>query len=100
MDGALLDAALNRPRHLYVYEDPSLPRLAAAYAFGFTGDHPFRDGNKRVALAAVDVFLRLNGHELTATEILAAAHIERLAAGQITEDTRADWIEANFSPLS
>lgn len=100
VDGALLDAALNRPRHLYVYEDPNLPRLAAAYAFGFTGDHPFRDGNKRVALAAVDVFLRLNGYELTVTEILAATYIERLAAGQISEDRLAAWIEANSSPLS
>ncbi|MDD3448148.1 MAG: type II toxin-antitoxin system death-on-curing family toxin [Gammaproteobacteria bacterium] len=95
VDEALLDAALNRPRHLYAYEDPSLPRLAAAYAFGFTGNHPFKDGNKRVALAAIDVFLRLNGRQLTAAEALAAAVIERLAAGQVTEAALTGWIEAH-----
>lgn len=99
VDEALLDAALNRPRHLYAYEDPSLPRLAAAYAFAFTGNHPFKDGNKRVALAAIDVFLRLNGRRLTAAESLAAAVIERLAAGQVSEAMLADWIAAHSRSL-
>jgi len=35
--------------------------MAAAYLFHLAGNHPFVDGNKRVALAAALVFLRLNG---------------------------------------
>jgi len=51
--------------NLYGYGEPSLARLAAAYAFGIARNHPFVDGNKRVAFAVMDVFLRINGYRLT-----------------------------------
>lgn len=92
-----LEAALARPRHLLVYADapPTLARLAAAYGFALARGHCFPDGNKRVALAIIDVFLRLNGRELTATEENAASTIQELAAGELTEAALADWIDSN-----
>lgn len=63
----MLSASLARPQHLFAYSDSaSLFDLAAAYAFGLAKNHAFVDGNKRIALAVIDVFLRLNGYELVA----------------------------------
>ena len=95
-----LEAALGRPVNLHAYAEtkPSLPRLAAAYGFALARGHCFADGNKRVALAIIDVFLRLNGAELTAGEMDAADTIQSLAAGELTEDQLADWIAANSGP--
>lgn len=57
-DGGLLESALFRPRTGY-YED--LAEMAAALFESLLMNHPFVDGNKRVAFFATDVFLRLNG---------------------------------------
>jgi len=40
--------------------------MAAAYLFHICQNHPFVDGNKRVAFAVIDVFLRINGYSITA----------------------------------
>jgi death-on-curing protein len=72
-----------------------MPRLAAAYGFALARGHCFPDGNKRVALAIIDVFLRMNGMELTADEPDAVSTIQSLAAGDLTEDQLAEWISAN-----
>ena len=92
-----LEAALGRPVNLHAYsESPqTLPRLAAAYGFVLARGHCFPDGNKRVALAVVDVFLRMNGMALTADELDAVSTIQLLAAGDLTEDELAEWIAAN-----
>jgi len=92
-----LEAALGRPVNLHAYsESPqTLPRLAAAYGFALARGHCFPDGNKRVALAVVDVFLRMNGMALTADELDAVSTIQLLAAGDLTEDELAEWIAAN-----
>lgn len=99
-DEAALDAALARARHKHQYGEPSLAELAAAYAFGIARSHPFADGNKRVALSCADVFLRLNGRRLTATEVDAVATFVELAAGGLDEDALAEWIEHRSEPLS
>ena len=92
-----LEAALGRPVNLHAYSKspPTLPRLAAAYGFALARGHCFHDGNKRVALAIIDVFLRMNGMELTADELDAVSTIQSLAAGDLTEDQLAEWITAN-----
>jgi len=46
----------------------------------------------RIALAVIDVFLQLNGRELTAEEVDAAETIQSVAAGKLTEDELAAWI--------
>ena len=99
-DANLLEAALARPRNLLAYGKPSLAELAAAHGFAFARDHPFVDGNKRMALAAIDVFLRLNGRELTAPEANAAATIQVLADGRLSERELARWVDENSKRLT
>ncbi len=60
-DLGLLESALYRPQSGY-YED--LAAMAAALFESMLMNHPFVDGNKRVAFFATDVFLRLNGWRL------------------------------------
>jgi len=60
-DPGLLESALFRPRTGY-YAD--LAEMAAALFESLIMNHPFIDGNKRVAFFATDVFLRLNGYKL------------------------------------
>lgn len=61
-DPGLLESALYRPRSGY-YQD--LPEMAAALFESLINNHPFVDGNKRVAFFATDVFLRINGWKLS-----------------------------------
>ena len=60
-DLGLLESALHRPQTGY-YAD--LAEMAAALFESLIMNHPFIDGNKRVAFFATDVFLRLNGYKL------------------------------------
>jgi len=84
-----------RPRNLLAYGEPRLTDLAAAYAFGIVRNHPFIDGNKRVALVAIVAFLDINGWQFTADEPNAKVTIERLAASEIDEAILAKWIAEN-----
>jgi death-on-curing protein len=93
----LLQSSLARPQQLLAYggSSPSLAQLAAAYGFALARNHCFDDGNKRIALAVIDVVLRINGSGLSATEEDAADTIRRLATGELTESDLAAWISAN-----
>ena len=98
-DRGLLSSALDRPRNRWAYEQPTLAELAAAYAFGIARNHPFIDGNKRVAFMAAYTFLGLNDHRLTATESDAAITFLALAAGELEEVALADWIAAYLDEI-
>ena len=63
-DGGLLEAALFRPQTGY-YKD--IVEEAAALMESLATSHCFIDGNKRVAFAVTDVFLRINGFQLLAS---------------------------------
>ncbi len=62
-DEALLESATLTPQATAFGDSPfrDLVEVAAAYLFYLCGNHPFIDGNKRVAMVAPIVFLRLNG---------------------------------------
>lgn len=91
-----LESAVARPRNRFVYEpEVSLERLAAAYGFGLARNHPFADGNKRVAVLAVAVFLALNGRRFDPDEADEVQAIVSLAAGELDEDALAQWIADN-----
>ena len=62
-DGGALESALHRPQTGY-YD--TIIHEAAALMESLVQNHPFIDGNKRVAFAVVDVFLRINGYSSTA----------------------------------
>jgi len=94
-EGRLL-SALGRPRNRRAYGDSaSLFDLAAAYGFGIVKNHPFIDGNKRLALAVIYVFLEINGYRLDAPEVEAADTLLRLAGGKWSEKDLAGWLKAN-----
>ncbi|WP_414585413.1 type II toxin-antitoxin system death-on-curing family toxin [Scytonema sp. PCC 10023] len=99
-DSGLLSASLARAKHLFTYSDSAtLFDLAAAYAYGLAKNHAFIDGNKRIPLVVIDVFLRLNGYELIAQEAEAVIKITNLAAGIEEQDSIAAWIGANSQEL-
>ena len=92
-DKGMLDSALNKPRQLFHYGDPSLFELAAAYALGLVKNHPFLDGNKRIGFMTAYVFLGINGYRLEAQEEEAAIMTRDLAAGDTTENAYAEWLK-------
>ena len=94
-DRGLVESAAARPKHLASYGEPTVFELAAAYAFGLARNHPFVDGNKRIALVAAFTFLELNGWEVSAEEPAAVLVFLDLAAGEINEQELALWLERN-----
>ena len=94
-DRGALESALSRPVNKWAYENSGLIELAAAYAFGIARNHPFVDGNKRVAFLAMAAFLRLNGMDFRPPQETATAAILAVAAGNIDEDGLARWIADN-----
>ena len=95
-DEGLLESALMRPQNQWNYGTTELAELAAAYAFGIAQNHPFVDGNKRVAFAAMMVFLRINDIPFSPSPAAATAIILFVAAGEITAQELVDWIQRNW----
>lgn len=99
-DLGLLESALAQPRASFGGLDlhPPLAAKAAALAFSLTLNHPFVDGNKRVAHAVMEVFLLLNGHEIVATVDEQERLMLDLAAGSVTREQLTTWLEAHLQP--
>jgi death-on-curing protein len=99
-DENALEAALARPRQRWHYEGGTgLSELAAALAHGLVKDHPYIDGNKRIALVAMVAFLDRNGVELTASNAEALTVMLALAADEMSESELATWIDAHSRPV-
>lgn len=92
-----LASALMRPLNLWAYGEPTpdIAALAASYAFGLARNHPFSDGNKRVALVVCRVFLLLNSIDLPASQEEKYQTFLRLAAGESSEEALTAWIREN-----
>lgn len=91
-----LESALARPRQRLAYEPSTdLPALAASYGFGISSNHPYNDGNKRVAFVVMAVFLGLNAMEFTAEESEVVTVMVALASGALDEDSLAEWIRSH-----
>lgn len=88
-----------RPKQRWSYEPTSNPaQLAAAYAFGLARNHPFQDGNKRIAFVVMAVFVGLNGHEVMAPEADVVTVMRAVAAGEMAEEELAEWLESCIRP--
>jgi death on curing protein len=96
-DTGLLESALARPMQLAAYGTPDVAALAASYGYGLAKNHPFIDGNKRTAFVAVELFLLLNGWELTATDAQCVLSMLAVAAGTLDEAAYAEWIRGHIS---
>ena len=97
-DEGLLDSALSRPENLAAYGEPDAFDLAASYACGITKNHPFTDGNKRVAFITAVVFLEVNGFTFRASEVDVVLNVLALAAGEMPEQDFAAWLRAHSKP--
>ncbi len=99
-DLGMLESALAQPRATFGGADlhPTLIQKAAALAFSLTLNHPFVDGNKRVAHAAMDVFLLLNGLDLDATIDEQERLMLDLADGRITRQQLILWLDNHVTP--
>ena len=97
-DSGLLESALARPQNLVAYGEPDVHDLAAAYGYGIARNHAFIDGNKRTAFVAVELFLSLNGFNLTATDVDCVITMLALAAGELREKAFTRWLRANTTP--
>lgn len=96
-DAGLLESALARAQnwHHYAEDRSDIPALAAAIALGVCQNHPFVDGNKRVAAVAAETFLILNGYSLAATDEAWYETMIALASGNLTEDDLIAWFRRN-----
>jgi death-on-curing protein len=93
-DKDLLESALVRAKQKLSYDTTcSIFDLAAAVSYGLAKNHPFVDGNKRLALTLGLVFLEINGSVLEAPEADAAVTFELLAAGKIDEAELSSWFQ-------
>lgn len=94
-DRGMFESALARPQNKAAYGEPDAAALAAAYGFGLAKNHAFIDGDKRIALIALELFLALNGYELTADDMQCVLVILSVASSAFSEDDLADWIRKN-----
>ena len=99
-DLGMRESALAQPRATFGGTDlhPTLVQKAAALGFSLTLNHPFVDGNKRVAHAAMEVFLLLNGLDLNATIDEQERLMLDLADGRITREQLIFWLENHATP--
>jgi len=101
-DERLLDSALEQPKATYGgnYLHDTLMKMAAAYGYHLCNNHPFVDGNKRIALVAMDVFLQRIGFEIIASEKETYKIMIQLSSGGLSKKNLATWLENNTSPLT
>lgn len=67
-DNSLLESALSNPRATFGSKDlyPSLIEKVAILYYTLNKNHPFKNGNKRISLCSLLVFLHINNHWLDA----------------------------------
>jgi death on curing protein len=95
-DAGLVEAAVFRPQSGY-YD--TLIEQAAALWESLGMNHGFVDGNKRVAFAAMQIFLRLNGHSIFAHQSAIIDFIVgNLDGGTFRKDVLQEWLERHVKP--
>ena len=96
-DMGALESALFRPQMGY-YD--GLIEESAALMESLAMNHPFIDGNKRVAFAVTEVFLGLNGHYIECDSLEAYDHFMRLFdTNSFRFAELKDWLEEHVKPL-
>jgi death-on-curing protein len=101
-DLGAIASALSQPKVSVGGEDayPTLIDKAAALGYSLIRNHGFIDGNKRMAHAAMEVFLIMNGMELRASVDDQERFMPALAAGQVSREALAEWLRAHVTELS
>lgn len=96
-DRGLLESAAAMPQAMFsgrfLHINPA--EMAAAYHFHLCANHPFIDGNKRVAVASAELFLLLNGYELAATDDDMERITIGLASGRVSKEQVTAFYSGN-----
>ncbi len=97
-DAGLLQSALAMPASAFggAYLHPSFAEMAAAYLFHIAANHPFVDGNKRIAATAARVFLTINDVEFNPTEQEYGDLTLGVAAGQLRKDNVIEFFRKHI----
>ena len=95
-DEGLLHSAVAAPQATFGGESPfaDLPEVAAAYLFYICRNHPFIDGNKRAAMTAAIVFLRLNDVEPLPDSDKWEGLLLEVASSQLDRDATTKRLKA------
>ncbi|NPA25070.1 MAG: type II toxin-antitoxin system death-on-curing family toxin [Deltaproteobacteria bacterium] len=98
-DRGLLESAVAMPQSTFAGEflHVSVAEKAAAYHYHLCANHPFADGNKRVAVAAAEVFLLMNGCELTAEDNELEEITLGVAGGELSKETVIAFFKQHIS---
>lgn len=101
-DFGALESALAQPEMTLGGEElcPTLIEKAGALAYSLCMNHPFVDGNKRVAHAAMEIFLVLNGLEINAPVDEQEKLFLDLASGKVSRKDLTEWLQRKTVPLS
>ena len=93
-DNGLLESALEAPFQTFGGEDiyPALLQKAARLCFSLVSNHPFIDGNKRIGIHAMLVFLALNGVEIECTQAELIDIGLSLASGTMQFEELCAWL--------
>lgn len=93
-DDDLLDSAINSPFQSFGGEElyPSIQAKAARIGYNIIKNHPFLDGNKRIGILAMMVFLDLNGIELKCTDEEVIDLGLGVASGKYDAEYIIQWI--------
>lgn len=100
-DLGAIASALSQPKVTVGGQDayPTLIEKAAALGYSLVRSHGFLDGNKRIAHAAMEVFLVMNDMEISASVDEQERFMLSLAAGEVSREALADWLRSKVTKL-
>lgn len=100
-DLGALESAVAQPRMTFNGEElyPSIMEKASALGFSLIQNHPFIDGNKRAGHAAMEIFLMLNGYEISASVEEQVDIILGVASGNVSREMLLEWLSAHTIEL-
>lgn len=94
-DGGLLDSALQAPFQTFdgVWLYPTIERMAAQLGYALIMNHPYIDGNKRIGVTAMVIFLEMNDILITCTDDELIELGLGIAAGKLSDADILKWIQ-------
>lgn len=101
-DLGALESAVAQPRMTFNGEElyRTIVEKASALGFSLIQNHPFIDGNKRAGHAAMEIFLMLNGFEMSASVDEQVEIILGVASGKMSREVFTDWLQNHIVDLS
>ena len=101
-DLGALESAVAQPRMTFNGEElyRTIVEKASALGFSLIQNHPFIDGNKRTGHAAVEIFLMLNGFEISASVDEQVEIILGVASGKMSREVFTNWLQTHIVDLS